>query len=509
MLKTFDRLGEVDNVKKSGATSFTVLFVAGVKRDAVAATTSNAPLRSTKRIKTDSCSSSADPPNQQAPPNMADALNDDCLMEIFQRLHMRDLYTIAWTCKRLRAIAVRVFRRRYRHRLFAPCDLRHYGNSRPCTWLSQYVHCVRIFGPTRVGLHFEYDKNIMLRALAEYCPDLEEIDIGEADIEPQTMAALRPVLPRLRQLSIGATDAYDNCGDVDWHLEKLNIRIHDNLALPNIKTPRLTELRLIYHGNSHEICRAMVFEYKKYEICEPRILELLTRNAQLKTLRLHNITLSWDGWCSLAERVPNIERLEIFDCQIGHASDRVPGIFNSLAAFELDHYINVSEPFMQLVEGAPLKEFKLSGCMDDTDDEDDDSHVVPIDRICRLTTITSLMLETVLYDCHERPVPVSDDDLMRLTRSLTGLQELYVRKGRPTLGCISRILSEPNAITKLGITMCGNKKVRLEPAVLDDISAKIAARPELDVHIDVRRKCLRVSEKCSLRTWLDPSSGFC
>lgn len=501
MLKTFDRLGEVDDVQQSGATSFTVWFVASGKRDAVAATTSNASLeRSAKRIKTDSYGASSDPPNQRVPPNIADVLNDDCLMEIFQRLHMRDLYTIAWTCKRLRALAVRVFQGRYRQRRFGSSDLKRDGISRPRTWLSQYVHCVRIFRPTSVGLCYQYDKNIMLRALAEYCPDLEEIDIGEADIEPPTMAALRPVLPRLRQLVIGATDAYDNCGDVDWRLEKLNIEIHDNLALPSIKTPRLTELRLTNYGNSLQRNKTMLFEYKKHEIYEPQIFSLLAKNAQLKTLQLHNITLSWDGWCSLADRVPNIDRLVICNGKMEHASDRVPGIFNSLAACELEDYYNDSETFLQLLEGAPLEELKFSGYMDDIDDEDE-RYDVPIDRICRLTTITRLTLEMMLFDGHERPVPVSDDGLMQLTRSLPGLQELYVRKGRHTLGCISRILGEPNAITKLGITMCGDKKVRLEPAVLDDISAKVAARPELDVHIEVRRKCLRVSEKFSPRTW--------
>lgn len=462
MFKTFEKIGEIRNVLKKDDQSFTMYFERN--DDAVATATNCVSLeRPAERLKI----GAKDPPDQQSPLNIMNALNDDCLMEIFEWLHKRDLYTMASVCKRFRPVAVRVFRTTYKDDQF--------GLDR-CWWpLSLFVDRLRIFGPTNVEVPRRLNTNIAFRAVVEYCPDLKEIDIDDSDLEPQSRTLLRSFLPKLRKIAVPALtfQIANSCGNIDWQLEELQIsaQFDSVAAMPNIHIPTLKKL---------------VFENVHESDGPSYILEFLARNVQVKSLELNRISFNQDQWCMLSEHAPNVEQLTIRDAYIQRAHNRVSGVFKYLTVCELDS-CKPGECFVELLNGAPLKRLKLTGFVEYIGASE------TINRICRLTTITSLWLgkRTSVEFMH---LEITDDDLLQLTRSLFCLQELCIHEGQFTLGCINRVLNESSKIVKLDIFLSGNTVVYSEPSVLDDISAKIAARPDLHVYIHCWHKCLKVSD---------------
>lgn len=406
-------------------------------------------------------------------------LNDDCLLEICKHdLDWRDLHAIARTSWRLQYAAAVNFRRRYRNKPFKWHDLLKSDAAPPKMTLSEFVSVLRIFQPPIVSLCVACDPNITHRAIAEHCPNAKWLDVSDSRIDQQTLAILRPMFPGLRRIAIPATDILDN-DEVDWQLEELYIVSADGMdaVLPNIRAPGLRKL----------VLKNLAYSEPK----RPPILEFLARSAQVTTLRLDGATFSWGQWCGLAERMPNLEQLALCNCRIEDADDRTPGAaFNRLTAFELNS-CGECEHFMRLLHGAPLKHVKLHGYLYVGQGQ---RQVCPIDSICRLaTTTTSLCLK--LIDYVDRVVDIADDDLVRITRSLYCLEELVVKGTKLTLAVIGRILSASNRIIKLKVGVYQNGKLLVEPAVLDQISAITAARPELHVQIYVCRKCIQVSKK--------------
>lgn len=471
MYKAFEQFGEVDDVEYTGK-EFTVRFTPEDDGENLA---SGSLEHQVKHLKIETSGSSTDSPDQNSPDHILNALDDDCLMEIFEQLPVRDLYAMAWVCKRFRPIAVRAYHSRYKNESFDWADVdAEYGGSRlNSVSLSVFVDFLRIFGPTSVNVPACFSESVTLGAIAEYCPNLKELKCNKRKpdfrLDPDAFAFLRPILPKLRKIAIPAASILDICGDVDWQLEELGIDL-SGYKIPKIKSPRLIKLSLFggYRCSTRHNAQS--------------IFKFLARNGQLKVLELGNCTFSWAQWCKLSECLPHLETLSFDKCTIENYDDRVPGILPCLTACKYDDC--ELRHFVELVRGAPLERFRLFGLVDERDDER-----IIMDSICRMTSLTSLYLG--IYSPFDY---VSDDTVRRLMHSLGCLQELHIPKSKVTLGGIQHILSESNQITKLDVAFWLDEKVDLKPAVLDNISANIAARPELHVQYHIPPGCLKVSE---------------
>lgn len=215
--------------------------------------------------------------------------------------------------------------------------------------------------------------------------------------------------------------------------------------------------------------------------------EYLARNTQVTTLVFERCFLGWSQWCAMAQSAPNIQELTMDEIESSTevTTDHVPGTFHRLTACELTKCRDIELCF-KLLRGAPLKRLKLHynwKCYDEAN--------LIIDNICRFTNITSLHLSQ--HDHHCKNFTMNDEDLMRLVRSLSRLQELYVEEGRFSLGCVEQILKTSNAIGKFDVGLRRNRNAKLEPAILNGISAIIDGRPNLHVKVRVPRECVRVS----------------
>lgn len=437
------------------------------------------PSHPAKRMKVDTIGSLVDPPSQRSPANIMNALNDDCLMELFDRLHTRDLYSVAYVCKRFRSMATKVFHCRFTERLFGWEQLQRSLPVGSKVTLSLFVDFIRIFSPTNVQKMHKFNENVVLQSMAAYCPNLRELDITSDQLDARTLATLRPILPKLRELLMPATNILNGCADIDWHLEELYIFPVERPVMPTIRTPRLAKV---------------IFADRKPLLWTdgPKIREFLARNQQVTTVELLDCKLSWSEWCLLAECTPNIQELKMEAVDIertdSSTDDHVPGTFHRLTSCVLSSYSN-SQRLVDLLFGAPLKRFELCGFKSD----ENHHRMYPIDAICQLKTITCLHLSLHFDD--NIAACINDGELTRLVGSLGNLEDLFIEEGRFTLCCIEKILSTAKLITKFDVGLVRNVEVFVEPALLDRISAIVVSRPELHLEVHVRRKCIRVSGK--------------
>lgn len=412
---------------------------------------------------TDASDSSYDSPDRQSPANIINALNNDCLMDIFEWLDLKYLNVLAHVCRRFRSIAISVFQRKFKNELFT--GHRFYD-------MAFFIDCIRIFAPRSVSIdgHFDHIHNSVLRAILEYCPDLQELGICTSNIvDAQILADLRLILPKLRYLTIVATDILSDCGEVDWQLQELQFTLGRDLAMPTIKTPLLTKIRIKNEVNNRFIDKPPIFEY-------------LARNYQVTTLELVNWCFTLDEWCTLFQCAPNIRELTMITAQIEDANIDNQGM-------DIFQYLTECSPVIEcsirFLRPAPLQRVKLSIWSDAFAASE-------IDNICQLKTITSLF---ILQSTNTgNIVNMNDDVVNQLTRSLISFKGLYIKEGSFPCDWGKWILSTINAATKSNIVLQENELAKINRAILDGISAKGTSRSKLQLEGRASHTNLHVSE---------------
>lgn len=178
-----------------------------------------------------------------------DAVSYDGLRHIFERLHVLDLLAAAKVCKSFKLIAVSVLESRFRHETFCSHVLDEgYVWFAPLDLVNQSL---RLFAPRNIQTSGEWmnDFVIVLRLVAEHCPNLEALELLGNIIEPSTFAALHPIFPRLKNLVIAVNDiVYCEINDTEhseWQLEELCLNGHYSHSLmPRIRMPRLIKLTM-------------------------------------------------------------------------------------------------------------------------------------------------------------------------------------------------------------------------------------------------------------------------
>lgn len=448
---TFDRIGDVENVEKSADDKFTVTFadLAAPLTNANANAHDKPTEQPAKRPKIDI--------NEPTIHETSD-LNNHCWMHILERLPVRDLYEVAHTCKRFHAIATRVFHARFKDRQFEQNDL--VCGEHPSASLSLYVHAIRTFKPKDVQIpRSRNNSDIVVRTMIEHCADLEQLDTYYYSLGTETIAALWPILPRLKKLKMYAKQMPPASDDILWHTEQLNIWYEPDSPPIPIKMPKLTALTFdSIEGRN-----------------DPFIFGLLANHPQIEALSFISVNMSIHELWSLPEYVQNIKSLSLNNCNIDgtrNVGDQSVGGFKRLKeCFINDNNFNVVQP---LLDGSPIQRFSVKNV----------AGTRLIDGICRLTTITHLYLGFDVQTSSNHNIFISHGQWVQLAEALNQLQSLRTMHMDITLRSVKCILEQSVKLNKLAILYPnGYEQLEIITAECDAISALIAARPELSVKV--------------------------
>lgn len=218
-------------------------------------------------------SSQAHTAPEDAPDNIMNALNDDCLGLIFEKLDLADVISVLNVCKRFKRIAKETF----------PSNIR-----RECVDIGRLVrtsdfysvyHLFRVFGSSFMSVSFScYDLdhgalNVVLRGMSRYCNNLNSLKLqGKLDdINHRTLTGMQPLLSNLKRLYIrgfGKIATFEHFVSACTQVEFLEIYTNLNVAsIPSIRLPKLVKLRV--HDTLHVID------------------ELLDINPQIEELTVH------------------------------------------------------------------------------------------------------------------------------------------------------------------------------------------------------------------------------
>lgn len=483
---TFDQIGEIYSVEKDADDTFTVYFAElAAPLINASANTNDEP---SNRLNANNSAPTIDKLDQTQATTAAIDLNDHCWLEVFERLHVRDLYEVANTCKRFHTIASHVFRAKYKNRPFDNLALIRDDDCDPS--LSLYVHTLRTFAPSYICASWDEgdEISIILRTIIEHCTDLEKLSLPDCfSIEPDILADLRPLLCRASSLWIDSEAFLKSyhCAN-EWQTEQLTIYPVEEFTehWQHIKLPKLTEVTFT---NSVDENNELVHAF-------------LANHPQVKALSFECYTFT-QLLSSLPEYVPIIESLSFWNCDvqaIDNESGATVGVFKRLkkcfVGVETSGIVGV---LLRLLEGSPIEQLTLSN------EGGVESGMIkrigrlPIESICRLPTITHLIMENVNLN-------VTHSEWIQLTKALNQLQSLHIERTNISLGSVQRILEQSTKLRELVIydpSPIG--RMEFISAECDAISALIATRPGLSVRIVVAKRNIDVS-----RTYLFNLTGF-
>lgn len=406
--------------------------------------------------------------DQQSPRNILVALNDDCLLEILRRLHLLDLLSAAHVCRRLNALAREAFNARYRNgRRFGYVHLNaHTDGHHQSLWAVE--KCVRTFDPAAVELAGRINENVVLRLMADHCSRLDELDLGDAEqLEPQTLWALRPSMPTLKRLDICAQLVrHSKANDTDaWQLERLRVDGHTfHPTLPNINMPKLVELTLAQYMDGFYGSELRAF---------------FARNAHIERLCFSHCRISVGQLHRIAEYLVDLKALCVDACwtRFGDGNDGDAGRFAALEYCRLEAIDELSGGrILDLLSGAPIAHLQVHATRCDG----------LVDRIATFTGLRTLELEFLEQT-------IDGAGLMRMTRPLSNLRQLFVVCADVGLGDVRRLLDEVAGIKALRIGLSPYGRIPIVAGECGAIAAIVARRPGLSVQVEAVRRCIQVS----------------
>lgn len=334
-------------------------------------------------------------PDFEAPDNMMNSLNDDCLRHILEECvsDAVGLYELAKVNTRFQYLARKIFETKYRQH---PWFYRTLTFWQPLSIIEDFY---RIFGKSIIALDFgqRYNSDIINGIIETYCPRLESVKCELS--EQPSCKEVQILAQRVKQLHLKwhRLDPLDLTGTFDEspNLELLSIYNCDaKLLLPRTKIPKLIDLRLsnAEFGNS-----VMIKGFFK-------------QNAQLERLKLHNICWSI-GVEQILTFLTNLESLCI-ECTWSQFRCGDFNCFGQLKCLtELRIILDANDTQRVLnaitVNDIELEVLRFQVYPDNTDVEN---------IVCNMNSLTCLEIECIL----------SDHELRRYVQELPELRELKV-----------------------------------------------------------------------------------
>lgn len=389
------------------------------------------------------------PPKRNAPENILNALNDDCLRMVFAMspLDVNDLYVLSKTCKQFRAIAIDVFKHNFKG------DLRGFR----CDSLSVMHEFFRIFGASFESLNLkelpDADTDILLRIIIQCCPNLKQLSY--ALHERQSARYLRPLLKQLTTITtFGDRTFFDALFDPNAQYVLHTWRLHcTNTMLPTIHFSQLVHLELDSCGT---------FEFHQ------NMLETFCRsNSQIRHLIIKKCRLN-GGIGSLVQHLPNLKTLDIESNVYLERPDA------NLNAFGRLHRLKVLSIKRDIVcrDGTTMNRILQLLC-------DNDVHLEHLTLECVAKTpmlFRMKWLKSLRMDC------LDDDELTRLSVELHQLESIEAINGWMSYNGIRNFVMQSRAIQK-ALFEIRIPIFHLQTMEIDQIG-RIRQERELDLSVD-------------------------
>lgn len=346
-------------------------------------------------------------PAEDSPNNILNALNNDCLREIFDRdeIDSMDLAAIANTCTRFNAIAKRAFNKKYDEDLtkFKTADLWRVDEF--LRTFGEQIPSVLFFG------EFFGDRlDIVSRMILEHCINVTKLACSA--LNESSRVPLRRIVPQLQELTI--TNADEHASEIFdeetiYQLKKLHFIEFSSLNLPRAKMPELLDLCIGRGWFSFE-----------------RNFHFFLLNPQIQVFSLAHVhpTHSIDS-NQILRHLPNVNDLEIVDTAF---NTRI-GSLTSFGEFEHLNTLRLSIEYCDAdTNNADIALGILQAIQNGNNHLEnlslkfwrgwDDAF---IESICGLKNLKTLKIEEKLATIDE-----NDDGLCRLVRELKQLECIHV-----------------------------------------------------------------------------------
>lgn len=251
------------------------------------------------------------PPKQDSSKHILNVLNDDCLREIFKKLHFSTLASVVSVCVRFHRVAKEAFSSKYKSKKIHIYDLA--WNRRPT--ISQVNNFLSEFGSSissvslkarALGRYASYkkyeDTHLHLEMISKYCNELKELEFCSFRVPESTLYEMRTLFERLRRLCveyIKSTSFFEIISGCS-NLEVLDVYFHGDMGalIPSNSTlPKLIEATLNWKIRDEDN-----FDFRAMH----KFLEL---NSKLKVLRLMRA-------CDLVTKVSDLRELKEFDINV-------------------------------------------------------------------------------------------------------------------------------------------------------------------------------------------------
>lgn len=318
-------------------------------------------------------------PDHQSPENIVNALNDDCLREIFRKLNRDDQCAVANVCRRFRDVASTLIPK---HIEIA---------NEHCTPLWRLEDFIRTFGSTFRTAHITTVQcaDIILVFLSEYCDNLEELK-GEVHFQ-NTMNDMAALFPRLRRLDLQHCGIADIVFQPNAHIEAISVETVDNV--PPISFPKLRDLRLWIDASSTDSSLRQFFAF----------------NEQIEILVLDFV---WEDFISgVLNNLLQLQELEVSHLSLTHNDASAFGRFKRLHTLRL-HNVSSAYTVVNMLRtlwenGVKLKTLTLGKKLLSDG----------IDYIIQMRSLEYLSLSSI-----------DDDQLGQLADNCIRLKEMHISK---------------------------------------------------------------------------------
>lgn len=129
-------------------------------------------------------------------------LNDDCIMQIFDRLSIVDYSNFAYTCRRLRDVS-----RDYSARKHKKIEVNSASALDNTISRQEFLNVLSVIGPNVLEVKTNNSNDFMLKSVKVECANLESVDVNYG-LKPERMG-----FQNLKQLKLKIDKSIDN---IDW-----------------------------------------------------------------------------------------------------------------------------------------------------------------------------------------------------------------------------------------------------------------------------------------------------
>lgn len=419
-------------------------------------------------------------PDEDSSNNILNALNDDCLLEIFQRLPKLDLWSVAGVCKRFNTIAKRRFALKYQE--FRFCCPPEYGYKRYT--LAQVENCLQKFGSLITLIsqndfenYLDCTTDIVLGMIIEYCNKLDEIIICNISNPLEEFNNISTFFARLKKLVIyngykinESKQIYRLIGQYGSNIEELmldKMKVSSNEDFLHLsQLMNLKKLTLDFGGKP--IARLMqAFSSKNVPIEDLVINGEIDDNAIKYISSMKNISVL-DITISLSQPMITTDFVQL-------------GQLKNLKKLTLNF---MGKPIVHLMQAlssknVPIEKLDVRNCKIDNN---------AVKYICQMKNITKLMLNYVSG--------LVDNHLIEITQHLPNLEEIFIYPSEDSaiskIG-IKNMLKTRNKLAELGLR--GSIK-KIDKATFKEILGTIRSQSNGNkFRLYIPRSILDVSEK--------------